>query len=39
MHKNRAHLTVVLKEGDAARRVRVIKPVWERTRRRDRGQE
>ena len=30
MHKNRAHLTVVLKEGDAARRVRVIKPVWER---------
>jgi large subunit ribosomal protein L22 len=30
MHKNRAHLTVVLKEGDAERRVRVIKPVWER---------
>lgn len=30
MHKNRAHLTVVLKEGDSERRVRVIKPVWER---------
>lgn len=31
MHKNRAHLTVVLKEeAGVARRTQVIKPVWER---------